>query len=76
MVGFRLLTLNHLQYKYGCKQKAAQQSVHPTSGILRDLQVFSPFGFILASSRVHARPLAGNASRWADYRLKIEKNNK
>jgi hypothetical protein len=26
---------------------------------------------ILASSRVHARPLAGNASRWAEERMTI-----
>ena len=42
---------------------SAQQSVHPTSGILRDLQAFSGFEFILLSSRIHASPLAGNANR-------------
>ncbi len=47
------------------ESQAAQCSVPLTGGILRDLQAFSRFGFILPSIRVHARALAGNANRWA-----------
>jgi hypothetical protein len=45
--------------------KATQHRVHPTCGSLRDLQAFFWLrAFFYISSIVHARPHAGNASRW------------
>ena len=53
-----------LFYLYASCSFMPLDKTYPTSGSLSDLQAFSHFGFILASSRVHTRPLAGNASRW------------
>ena len=39
--------------------------MHPTSGIRRIFKQFSGFEFFLLSNIIHARPLAGNANRWA-----------
>jgi hypothetical protein len=42
----------------------AQQSVHPTSGTLRVFKHFTRLQVFPLPNGVHARPLAGNASRW------------
>jgi len=68
-------------------QKVVQQSVHPVFAAQRErmdagdsaafqaffwLRVFSNFGFILLPSRVHARPTAANANRWAAHETQTE----
>jgi len=45
--------------------RSAQQSVHWTLGIPRHFKHFSGFKLSLLPSRVHARPSASNAIRWA-----------
>jgi hypothetical protein len=53
-------------------QQNAQQSVHPTLGILAQFQAFFyASAFFPVGRRPAARPSAGNASRWlASHKIK------
>jgi len=55
-----------LKCKIFYKQKASQQSVHPTLGILAKISSsFLRLSIFPIGRRSAARPSAGNANRWA-----------